>query len=365
MDLHKYGWDDFFQQESDQIKKQYKTNLIAARVAEEQREQYSVISENGKLDAEVSGKYRFNAQLKKDFPAVGDWVLVNEILSEKKAIIEHTLPRRSYISRKIAGTTAEEQIIASNIDYVFIVNGLDHDFNLRRIERYLSISVNSGATPVILLNKADLCEEPQGFISEICGIAPGVETYPLSAINGLNTSIVSSKLKGNFTGVFVGSSGAGKSTIINSLLHSTTQKTSSVRGDDSKGRHTTTARQMFVLPDGGIIIDTPGMREIQIAEGEESISASFSDIEDLAKGCKFRNCSHNSEPGCAIQEAIESGILQSKRFENYLKQKKESAYFESKGNLKGALEHKKRWKGIKKLQREFYKTDKGKWSKNT
>ncbi len=328
MNLQKLGWIPFFEDSFEQIKR---PDLIPARVAREHKELYIVFSEAGELTAEVSGKYRHEAQWRADFPSVGDWVAISARPEENKATIHALMSRKSSFSRKavLAGGPAygegkiEEQVLATNIDTVFLVNGLDGDYNLRRIERYVAVAWDSGANPVIVLNKADLCENIEERLEEVEAIAIGIPIHSMSAIGHEGLDIFREYFGEGKTAAFLGSSGVGKSTIINGLLGDDRLKTSSVREADGRGRHTTTYREMILLPTGGIVIDTPGMREIQMWDDDDGLSRAFGDVEEIMSQCRFSDCSHLEEPGCAIRQALEDGSLDPGRYQSYLKMQKE------------------------------------------
>lgn len=279
---------------------------------------------NEELSGEVCGKFRFSATSPASFPAVGDYVMVDrESDSAGNGIIHELLPRKSLLARKAAGNEKITQIIAANIDYIFICMSLNNDFNLRRIERYLAIAWDSGAVPLIVLTKADLADNLSEKLQEVEEIAPGVDVIITSMENDDDHLQVLKYIKEGKTGAFVGSSGVGKSTLINKVLGKGVIKTSEIRSDD-KGRHTTTRRDLFILPNGGAVIDTPGMRELGIDQAD--LSRSFEDIEALATECRFKDCSHKSEPGCALRKGIEEGTISEERLESYLKLKKEAGY---------------------------------------
>ena len=327
MNLYKLGWNSFFEQS---FKLLADGQLVPGRIVSEHKGIYQIQCEKGQLLATISGKLRFDAINRADFPAVGDWVAYKPRAGEEKAIIHSVMPRKSKFSRKKAGITTEEQIVASNIDTVFIVNALNADFNLRRLERYLSLAWESGATPVILLSKADLCPNITDYIQQTESIALGVPVIPISAGKRIGLERLSPYLGEGRTVALLGSSGVGKSTLANALYGEELQHVHSIREEDDKGRHTTTCRELIVLKDGGIIIDTPGMRELQLWDGEEGIHTSFSDIEELARHCRFNDCRHETEPGCQVQAAILAGALDKKRFKSYCKLQKELNYLAKK-----------------------------------
>lgn len=318
--LYKCGLDDYFLKESTVY-----TNLFIARVTEQHREQYKVVTECGELNAVISGKLAYHADGKASFPAVGDWVMIDRVDGDSGlAVINHTLPRKSKFVRKAAGTANEEQIVAANIDIVFICMSLNTDFNLRRLERYLTISWDSMATPVIVLTKSDLCDDIRLKLDEIASVAMGVDVVVCSAENSYGLDAIMTYTKPGKTIAFIGSSGVGKSTLINRLMGQNILATKQIRENDDRGRHATTHRQLLLLPNGGIAIDTPGMRELQISTGD--LSKTFEDIDELALKCKYKNCTHNDEPGCAIRQAIHNGTLSEKRFENHQKLQREMSY---------------------------------------
>jgi len=309
----------------------YGENLYMARVSVQHKDMYRVITEGGEIKAEVSGKLSHSATISADYPAVGDWVLVDRMEDKAgNAIIHHVLTRKSCFERKAPGSKQETQIIATNIDTIFICMSLNNDYNLRRLERYISIAWDSMATPVVLLTKSDLCQDVSGKLSEIETVALGADVIVTSSLSGDGYSDVLKYLKKGKTVAFIGSSGVGKSTLINKLMGEEVLVTNGIR-DDDKGRHTTTHRELFVLPHGGIVIDTPGMREIQIAGAD--LSKSFADIEELAQSCFFGNCKHKSEPKCAVKKAIEEGMLSQDRLTSYEKLQKEMRFEELKATM--------------------------------
>lgn len=320
IDLLNYGLNERFEQEAAQY-----NGLFIARITEQHRELYKVMSECGEIEASVSGRLAYHTDGQIAFPAVGDWVMIDRAdASAGKAVIHHVLHRKSVLARQASGTKNTGQVIAANIDTIFICMSLNADFNIRRIERYLTIAWDSMATPVIVLTKSDLCSDLAQKLDAISAVSMGVNTIHCSSENGDGNEAVCNYIRPGETVAFIGSSGVGKSTLINRLMGQEVLATKTVREDDDKGRHTTTHRQLLLLPRGGIVIDTPGMRELQIYTG--NLSKTFEDIEEIAALCKFGDCSHSAEPGCAVRAAIENGTLSTKRYESYEKLKREISY---------------------------------------
>jgi len=299
-------------------------NFVIGRICSQYKSLYKAVTQSGEVFAEVSGKFRYAANYSSDYPAVGDFVMLDRSDNENgNAIIHHVLSRKSSFERKGAGTENDTQIVAANIDTVFICMALNNDYNLRRLERYISIAWDSRALPVVVLTKSDLCHELQEKLLQVSSVAIGVEVLVTSALSEGGYEIIQPFIQPGKTIAFIGSSGVGKSTLINRLAGREILETNNTRKDD-KGKHTTTRRQLLVLQNGGIVIDTPGMRELGV-EGAD-LARAFADIDGLAKQCKFGDCSHQSEPGCAIQKAIKDGELTEKRLESYIKIKKEAKY---------------------------------------
>lgn len=348
-DLKSFGWNDFFEANFSEFKEK---GFSPARVAVEHRNYYELYSEFGELNADKSGKLFYNSEEGNILPAVGDWVVIKKIPNEEKALIEAVLPRKTKFSRKRAGDKTEEQIVAANIDTAFILSSLNQDLNPRRIERYLTLAWDNNVMPVIVLNKADLCEFIDGFISEVEEISAGTPIHAVSALNNDGIEELQKYFEGNKTVAVIGSSGVGKSTLINTLCDWTKMKVSDISLYKDKGRHTTSHRELTIVPTGGIIIDTPGMREIQLWEGGEGLAETFEDIEALMLQCKFSDCKHESEPGCAVKEALNKGEIDLARLKSYKKLLNEVKYFENRQNKKAQITEKKKWKKLTKDAKE-------------
>lgn len=351
LDITELGWSHFFQQQLVEEDPSFKP----ARVVRQDMNQYHLLADAGQLIGVIPGRLRQAALSKADLPTVGDWVLYSEIAGGEAGTVqvEKCLERKSKFSRKEAGEVVDEQIVASNIDTVFIVSGLDDDFNANRIERYLLLSWDSGAIPVIVLNKADLCENLQERLGELDAIARGAPVHVMSALDKDGTEALLEYVVKGTTCAFMGSSGVGKSTLINHLLGYERFETGEVRADDGKGRHTTTFRELVLTDSGAMIIDTPGMREIQIWADSSALSQTFDDIEELGFQCKFNDCQHTGEPGCAIRAALSDGTLDEERWERYHKLKREVEHLESQQTAASRaakkLEHKKFSKMVRDL----------------
>ena len=344
----RYGWNDFFAQ---QTGPEDGAGLQWARVVEEQRGLYRVA---GDADgwAEVSGRFRHDAAHAADYPAVGDWVGVEH------GIIHRRLERRSTISRAAAGRAVDQQVLAANVDTVFLVTALGEDLSARRLERYLTMVWDAGAVPVVLLNKSDLCEDPELVHGSVRARLATIDVFLVSALQaegfgGLDA--LAPYLRPAQTVALLGSSGVGKSTLINRLLGREALKTSAISEAVGKGRHTTTSRQLVELPGGALLIDTPGMRELQPWADGSAVDAVFDDITALAGECRFTDCAHTGEPGCAVRTAVEAGRLDADRLENYRRLGREAAFEERKRNKAAASEQKRRWKQIHQAQKALYR----------
>jgi ribosome biogenesis GTPase len=335
--LRSLGWDAFF----GPAFREYAASHEPGRVSTVTKTGCKVYTKAGEINARIPGKLRKDGLL----PAVGDWVALSKDDSGTYAV-QAILPRKSKISRKDAGRVTGEQVIATNVDTAFIVTSLNKDLNLRRLERYLAVARQSAVEPVIVLNKADVCPNVEGSMNDVRSIAPGVPIFAISAIQNTGLEQLAPYMKEGKTIVLLGSSGVGKSTIINALEGYGRQKVGDIREDDSRGRHTTTARELIIMESGGVIIDNPGMRELQLWDATDGIAETFRDIEELSRQCKFSDCQHETEPGCAIKRAIKEGILPEARFESYQKLQRELLAVERKKNPELMAEEKKKWKKI-------------------
>ena len=351
MTITLWGWNSYF--EASWRSEDWK-NAVPARVIAQQRRFWRVAGDFGECWAEACGKLRLAAEEGADWPAVGDWVAVESHGPDSAAVIQEVLLRRSKFVRKSPGKKMEEQVIAANVDTALLVSALDDDFNPRRVERYLAQCWESGARPVIVLNKADACASAREKAAEMERIALGASVCAVSAKTGEGFSELEEFLKPGHTLVLLGSSGVGKSTIANRLLGQAVQEVQPVRESDSKGRHTTTARQVFVLPGGALLMDTPGLREMQLWDVEDGVAQTFGDIDALAAQCRFGDCCHEREPGCAVQAAVEAGTLDGARLENRRKLLREQEFLRRKVDPEAQAEHKEQWKLLHRVQRQKY-----------
>ena len=349
--LESLGWTPFFEAQVDRARD---AELTPARVAEEQRGSYQIVGEAGAWRAELAGRWRH--QMAGDgsvAPCTGDWVMARVPPpgdDDSPALVHRVLMRRTKFSRKEAGNRTAEQIIASNVDTIFLVQSLNRDLNPRRLERYLALLWESGAEPVVVLSKADLCAEPGPLVEIARAAARGVSVHVTSAVAAGGLDPLAPYLGEGHTVALVGSSGVGKSSIVNRLVGEDVMRVKEIR-EDQRGRHTTTSRHLVMLPGGGMLLDTPGMRTVLMWEGEEGLAHTFQDIEELAARCRFRDCGHGTEPGCAVQTALESGTLDAGRFQNYRKVGREIRHEAMKTDVKLRIEENRRWRRIHMEQR--------------
>lgn len=301
--------------------------MTKGRIVLQEKGLYRIAGDKGEKAAAVSGKFQYHATTVSEYPAVGDYVMADWNEAGGNAVIHEVLPRKSVFIRKAAGEGRQEQVVAANVDTLFICMSLNNDYNLRRLERYLSVAWDSGAVPVVVLTKADLCDDLESKLLEVSAVAVGVDILVTSVDEAEGYEKVLSYIGEDKTVAFIGSSGVGKSTLINRLLGENRLDTNGLRNDD-KGRHTTTHRELIALSTGGAVIDTPGMRELGMWDAGEGIERTFADIEELAEGCRFGDCTHTREPGCAIRRALDEGELSMDRWMSYQKLKAENAYME-------------------------------------
>lgn len=350
MNAEVLGWNERFDQHYLQFANE---GMTAARVSRQDRDSYVIYAGGRALRAAVTGAFRQRAQRRGDFPVVGDWIAVRPLQTEPRATIHAVLPRMTAISRKAAGRGVDEQPIAANVDLVLICCGADRDFNLRRVERYLALAYASGASPAILLTKIDLADDAQRKREALEEIALGAPVINIGAPEGVGVEEARRMIAVGRTAVLLGSSGVGKSTLINALLVRDEMRIGHVRAHDGRGRHTTTHRQMLRVPGGGLIIDTPGMRELQLSADSADVAAAFDEIGALAAKCRFRDCTHRQEPGCAVLDAVQRGELDVSRLEGYHKQNAELKYLERRGDPAAEAAQRAKWKAIHKAARKW------------
>jgi len=336
--LQDLGWDEGWASELDQLDDD---NLMPARVAAQHRGEFVLWTEDGELRAELPGRLRYDAGVGAALPAVGDWVAVRARALEGRATIRAILPRRTSISRKEALTGSLEQVLAANVDIAFLLNGLDADFSVRRLERYLVLAWESGAEPVVVLTKTDLHGDVTDKVIEVETVAIGVPVLPVSNVTGDGVDAVREHLRATTSSVVLGSSGVGKSTLINRIAGEEVMSTSALAADGT-GRHTTTHRQLIRLPGGALVIDTPGLREVQLWDGDSG--GAFADIEALPAACRFSDCAHVREPDCAVLGAVDEGALELDRLRSWRKLQRELASIAARKDRRLHAERKRRWK---------------------
>lgn len=341
MRLEEFGWDGFFAGSFDSLEWD---GAKPGRISRTDRGSFRVFTEAGELHAELSGRLRYRAQ---DWPVTGDWVALRGELPTIVAV----LPRKTVLARKTPGDLTERQVLAANVDVLFLVSGLDLDFNPRRIERWLILAQESGARPVVVLNKADLHPDAASAAEAVRWLAPTAPVVVVSALAEHGAAGLLRQIARRETAALVGSSGAGKSTIVNWLLGRETQPTAEVRPDDNRGRHTTTSRELIPMPDGWLLMDTPGLRELQLWGNADALDRTFDDVANVAIRCRFRDCRHEGEPGCAVREAVLEGELDDARLASYRKLQRELAYLARRQDEWAAAEEKRRWKRIHRAMR--------------
>lgn len=351
MDLELYGWTPVL---AEAFAKNAPPGCIPARIVV-QKGDFEAVSPAGLLHCHAAGRLKFAAEGASDLPVVGDWVAIEARPAEQTGLIVGVLPRCSSFVRKVPGARTVAQIIAANIDTVFLVSGLDDEFNPARIERYLVLARESGARQVVVLNKADLCPDLESALAMAAAAAPGVPLLVTSVPRHEGIGEFRAFLRTGITGALLGSSGVGKSSLINELLGEERMKTRGVRESDSRGRHATTHRELVLIPSGGMLIDTPGLRELQLWGEGSGLQESFEDVEEIALRCRFTNCLHDAEPGCAIREAVEGGRLGLDRLENYRKLQREMSHLRSKYNVREKIVNKQKMKKLTSGQKRGYK----------
>ena len=345
MNSNHLGWSPFFE---NQLTSGDRSRYSIGRILEERKNCYVLLTEDGReVRASLAGKLQHDASGRGELPTVGDWVCASVRMEEGRATVHRLLERRTKISRKGAGSVTDEQVLAANIDTVFLVNSLGEDLNPRRIERYLALALDSGARPVLLLTKADLCEDPTEAAAEIQRVAPYVSVHVVSALEGSGLDALAADLAPGQTSVLLGPSGVGKSTLVNRILGEERQKVREIRSHDNRGRHTTTSRQLVFLPEGGMLIDTPGMRELQLWDADDALVQTFRDVEEAATRCRFTACGHHAgTPGCGVQAAIESGTLPLDRVASWLKLGRELAFLDRKQDKRAQAEYEKKLRPV-------------------
>ena len=347
------GWSPFFE---NQLASSDRSRYSVGRIIEERKNYYLLLTDDGReVLASLGGKLQHEAYSRGKLPSVGDWVCVSIRAEEERATIRRLLERRTKISRKGAGSVIDEQVLAANVDNVLLVNSLNRDLNPRRIERYLALARESGARPVLLLTKADLGEDWAESVAEVELVAPSVPVHVVSAFDGRGLDALDSYLGPGQTSVLLGSSGVGKSTLVNRILGEERQEVREIRSHDDRGRHATTSRRLFFVPKGGMLIDTPGIRELQLWSADEGFGETFRDVEEAAKLCRFTDCIHHAgTPGCNVQASIENRTLLRDRVKNWLKVGRELTSLTRRQRQKAHSEEKKRWRAIALADRERY-----------
>ncbi|MFC1526444.1 ribosome small subunit-dependent GTPase A [Candidatus Latescibacterota bacterium] len=352
MTIHTYGWNETW---DPHLPSDAFPEGIPARVIAEHRELYRVHTGTQELPARVSGRLRHLAASLADLPAVGDWVLIEPTEAGSDAVIHVVLPRATQFSRKAAGTRTDEQVVAANVDTVWIVSAFGYDLNPARIDRYVSLVWQGGASPVVVLTKSDLAEYPDVTVAELEERVVAVPVHAVSSVSGSGLEALHEYLVPGRTIALLGSSGVGKSTLLNRLCGREVMQVSEVRSGQGKGRHKTSHRQLVLLPTGALLLDTPGMRELQLWNADDGVGKSFEDIEALAAQCRFADCTHQSEPGCAVRAAVEKGDLPADRLTSFSKLRDELAYLDRKQDKRAEIEEQRKWREIAKVRRRINK----------
>ena len=357
MALEELGWDDGWAEQFAAWAD--RPDMEPARVVVGFNYLYRVHGRDGEIEASLSGRLKHHAMSRGDLPAVGDWIALRRPRGEARGAVVGILPRRSRFSRRAAGQVTDEQVVAANVDVVFIVMSMDSDFSVRRAERYLLLAHESGAAPAVLLTKPDLTADPAHCVAEVAAVANGAPIHVVSPRFSEGLDALAAYLLPGRTAALLGSSGVGKTTIINRLVGDETRRTRDVRESDSKGRHTTRHRELVILPGGGLVIDTPGMRELQLWGGDSAVRDTFDDVEGLAAGCHFTDCRHQDEPRCAVKAAVAAGALEAARLESYIKLTGELAYLARQQDERALLEEKRRAKVMTRAANKYIKSKRG------
>ncbi len=345
--IESYGWSDALRHDFAPFAAR---DLIPGRITVQQRGQYGLVTDHGDLTGQISGKLAHDAE-SGGYPAVGDWVAVAARPAEHAATIHAVLPRRTAFVRRAADTVTVAQVVAANVDVALLVASMNADLNQRRLERYLATAWQSGARPVVVLTKADLADDPDSDIADAESVAFGTPVLAVSAVTGEGMDALAALLRPAETAVLVGSSGVGKSSLVNALAGEMLMATAAIREDDAHGRHTTTHRELIRLPSGALILDTPGMRELGLMDADEGLSTTFDDVEEIAESCRFSDCRHGNEPGCAVREALDSGELDPGRWKSFVKLQKELAFQARKEDPHLREAHNRRWVAVARANR--------------
>jgi ribosome biogenesis GTPase len=353
--IQSYGWSDALQRD---FEPHAARGFIPGRILVQQRGLYDIATDEGELAAQISGRLAHEAE-GGGYPAVGDWVAAAPRPGERAAVIHAVLPRRTAFVRKAAHSVATEQVVAANVDVALLVASMNADFNARRLERYLATAWQSGASPVVVLTKSDLAGDPEAQVAEAEGVAFGAPVLAVSAVTGAGLDALAELLKPGQTAVLVGSSGVGKSSLVNALAGEDLMATAAIREADAHGRHTTTHRELVRLPSGALILDTPGMRELGLLDAEGGLSTTFEDIEALAETCRFADCGHTNEPGCAVRSALDAGALDPGRWKSFRKLQRELEHVALQSDPLAREARRRKWITIHKAAREHMKAKRG------